>query len=101
MPATMKATTAAVTSLTILATRNKFLTSGRGIRSGCDTRHNPRSSGAECATIDGMPEEDGGALLTRIERRLKRAGVIANVAGAIDLFVFALLLLPTPEHVDE
>jgi adenylate cyclase len=44
---------------------------------------------------------EGERLLDAIARRLAVAGVIANAAGGIDLFVFGALLLPVhPEHVD-
>jgi adenylate cyclase len=39
-------------------------------------------------------EEDGGTLLTTVERRLLRVGIVANVCGALDLFAFTALLLP-------
>jgi adenylate cyclase len=44
---------------------------------------------------------EGARLVREIERKLSRTGAIANLCGAIDLFLFTLLLLPAdPESID-
>jgi adenylate cyclase len=44
----------------------------------------------------------GERLFKSIQRRLTWAGLVANVCGGVDLFLFAALLLPVkPEHVDQ
>jgi adenylate cyclase len=45
-------------------------------------------------------DDDRGRLVDEAKRRLQRAARTANTAGALDLFVFALLLFPVHQPVD-
>src|SRR3954453_12452234 len=98
MPTTMTPTTTAVTSLTILARSNN----SSPPRGWCPLAvWYPSHAAAKQRRMGNNPGmgEDRGYLVDAAKRRLQRAAWIANIAGAIDIFTFTLLLFPVHSDV--